>query len=145
MFNHRFCNRPGKSKATGLDKISARLIRYCPDLLLESLAVMFNCSINTGIFPDEWKYSKVIPLFRHGDRRNLNNYRPISIIPVVVKVFERIIYDQIFSFLTENNLLCDKQSGFTFDVYIQLFIALLETTNSWAYNIDDIVYILSML
>ena len=49
-----------KSKATGLDKISAKLLRYCPDLLSESLTVIFNCSINTGIFPDEWKCSKVI-------------------------------------------------------------------------------------
>ncbi|CAB4003712.1 Hypothetical predicted protein [Paramuricea clavata] len=72
-----------KSKATGLDKISAKLLRYCPDLLSESLTVIFNCSINTGIFPDEWKCSKVIPLFKHGERRDLNNYRPISIIPVV--------------------------------------------------------------
>ncbi|CAB4008379.1 Hypothetical predicted protein, partial [Paramuricea clavata] len=85
-----------KSKATDLDKISAKLLRYCPDLLSESLTVIFNCSINTGIFPDEWKCSKVIPLFKHGERRDLNNYRPISIIPVVAKVFERIIYDQIY-------------------------------------------------
>ena len=53
-----------KSKATGLDKISAKLLRYCPDLLSESLTVIFNCSFNTGIFPDEWKCSKVIPLFK---------------------------------------------------------------------------------
>ena len=52
-----------KSKATGLGKISATLLRYCPDLS-ESLTVIFNCSINTGIFPDEWKCSKVIPLFK---------------------------------------------------------------------------------
>ena len=61
-----------KSKATGLDKISARLLRCCPDLLSESLTVIFNCSINTGIFPDEWKCSKVIPLFKHGERGDLN-------------------------------------------------------------------------
>ena len=97
-----------KSKATGLDKISAKLLRYCLDLLLESLTVIFNCSINTGIFPDECiKCSKVIPLFKHGELRDLNNYRPISIIPVVAKVFERIIYDQIYAFLADNNLLCN--------------------------------------
>ena len=110
-----------KTKATGLDKISARLLRYCPDLLSESLTVIFNCSINIGIFPDEWKYSKVIPIFKHGERRDLNNYRPISIIPVVVKVFERIIYDQIYSFITDNNLLCNNQSDrvskFTFNCH----------------------------
>ena len=124
-----------KSKATGLDKISAKLLRYCPDLLSESLTVIFNCSINTGIFPDEWKCSKVIPLFKHGERRDLNNYRPISIIPVVAKVFERIIYDQIYVFLTDNNLLCNSQSGFR--CLHSTVTALLESTNNWAYNIDQ--------
>ncbi|CAB3999982.1 RNA-directed DNA polymerase from transposon X-element, partial [Paramuricea clavata] len=124
-----------KSKATGLDKISAKLLRYCPDLLSESLTVIFNCSINTGIFPDEWKCSKVIPLFKHGERRDLNNYRPISIIPVVAKVFERIIYDQIYAFLTDNNLLCNSQSGFR--CLHSTVTALLESTNNWAYNIDQ--------
>ena len=124
-----------KSKATGLDKISARLLRCCPDLLSESLTVIFNCSINTGIFPDEWKCSKVIPLFKHGERGDLNNYRPISIIPVVAKVFERIIFDQIYAFLTDSNLLCNSQSGFR--CLHSTVTALLESTNSWAYNIDQ--------
>ena len=72
-----------KSKATGLDGISARLLRECPDLISESLTLIFNRSINTGIFPDEWKYAKVIPIHKHGKRNCTDNYRPISIIPVV--------------------------------------------------------------
>ena len=76
-----------KSKATGLDKISARLLRECPDLIANSLCVIsvnskYNCSIKTGIFPDEWKSSKVIPLFKQDKRNQLDNYRPISVIPV---------------------------------------------------------------
>jgi hypothetical protein len=88
-----------KSKATGLDKISAKLLRYCPDLLSESFTVIFNCSFNTGIFPDEWKCSKVIPLFKHGERRDLNNYRPISIIPVVAKFSSELFMIKSMSFL----------------------------------------------
>lgn len=71
-----------KSKATGLDKISARLLRECADLIARSL---FDC-----IFVDEWKCSKVIPIFKQRERSDLNNYRPISIISAVAKVFERI-------------------------------------------------------
>ena len=64
----------------------------------------------------------------------LNNYRPISIIPVVAKVFERIIYDQIYDYLTKNGLLSDQQSGFR--SLHSTVTALLEVTNDWAYNID---------
>lgn len=53
-----------------------------------------------GRFPEEWKCSKVIPLFKQGERFDLNNYRPISITPIVVKVFERIIYDQLMIILS---------------------------------------------
>lgn len=101
-----------KSKATGLDKISARLFRECADLVASSLCCIFNGSIVSGIFPVEWKCSKVIPLFKQGERSDLNNYRPISIIPVVAKVFERIVYNQLYEYLTENNLISSNQSGF---------------------------------
>ena len=123
-----------KSKATGLDKISARLLRESADLIANSLCSIFNRSINSGVFPDEWKCCKVIPLFKQGARSDLNNYRPISIIPVVAKVFERIIYDQIYDYLTKNGLLSDQQSGFR--SLHSTVTALLEVTNDWAYNID---------
>ena len=101
-----------KSKATGLDKISARLPRECADLVASSLCSIFNISIVSGVFPIEWKSTKVIPLFKQGERSDLNNYRPISIIPVVAKVFERIVYNQFYEYLTENNLISCNQSGF---------------------------------
>ena len=122
------------SKATGLDKISAKLLGVCPDLIADSLCSIFNRSINTGIFPEEWKCSKVVPLFKEGDRKDLNNYRPISIIPVVAKVFERIIYDQVNTFLVDHGLLSNSQSGFRHRH--STTTALLEATNEWAYNID---------
>ena len=101
-----------KTKATGLDKISSRLLRDCADFIASPLCAIFNQSITSGDFPDEWKLSKVIPLFKQGERSDLNNYRPISIVPIVAKVFERIIYDQLYSYLTENNLISSCQSGF---------------------------------
>ena len=60
-----------KSKATGLDKISARLLRECSDIISNSLCLIFNHSISTGIFPDEWKCAKVLPLFKQGCRSEL--------------------------------------------------------------------------
>ena len=70
-------NRLNKSKAAGLDKISARLIRECAYLICIPIRDIFNQSISQGIFPDDWKCSKVTPLFKQGDRDDLNNYRPI--------------------------------------------------------------------
>ena len=90
-----------KSKATGLDNISAKLLRECPDLIAESLTYIFNQSLLTGIFPDEWKSARVTPLYKNSGKRNdPTNYRPISVIPVVAKVFERVVYDQLYYYLT---------------------------------------------
>ena len=68
-----------KSKAIGLHKISAKLLCICADLIADSLCLIFNTSITTGIFPEEWKCSKVVPVLKQGDRTDLDNYRPISI------------------------------------------------------------------
>ena len=99
----KLCTR----KATGLDTVSARLLRECFDLISDSLALIFNRSNETSIFPDEWNSARIIPLYKKcGNRSDPSNYRPISIIPVVVKVFERIVYDQVYRYLTENKLFC---------------------------------------
>ena len=124
-----------KSKATGLENISTRLLCNCSDLIAESICAFFNCSINSGVFPNEWKCSKVIPLFEQGERRDLNNYSPISITPIVAKVFERIIYDQVYTYLMDNSLLSNCQSGF--QTLHSTVTALLEATNNWSYNIDQ--------
>ena len=117
-----------KSKATGLDKIFARLLRECADLIASSLCCIFNRSIVTSIFPEEWKCSKVIPLFKQGERCDLNNYYTISIILEVAKVFERIVYDQFY-----NNLISTEQSGF--QSLHSIVTVLLEAVDSWTFNI----------
>ena len=83
-------NTLDKSKAVGLDDISARLIRECADLICSPLCVIFNQSLRLGIFPDDWRNAQVTPLFKQGEQNDLNNYRPISVISVVAKLFERI-------------------------------------------------------
>ena len=97
--------------------------------------MIFDTSIATGIYPEEWKCSKVVPVFKQGDRADLDNYLPISVIPVVAKVFERIIYDQHYSYLMANNLLSTHQSGFR--SLHSTVTSLLEATDDWAFNIDQ--------
>ena len=128
-------NKICKRKATGLDSVSARLLKECPDLISWSLALIFNQLINTGIFPDEWKNARITPLFKKaGSRSDPSNYRPILIIPVVAKVFERIIYDQLYHYLNESNLLSRHQSGFR--SLHSTVTALIEATDNWSLNID---------
>jgi len=90
----------------------------------------------TGIFPDEWKSARVTPLYKNsGKRADPTNHRPISVIPVVAKVFERIFYDQQYLYLIENNFLSYHQSGFR-SLHSTL-TALMEATDSWAMDIDS--------
>ena len=80
----------------------------------------------------------ITPLYKKcGNRSDPSNYRPISIISVVAKVFERIVYDQPYRFLTENKLLCCYQSGFrTLHSTVTQVTALIEATDSWSLNVD---------
>ena len=87
----------------------------------------FNQSISQGKLPEDWKSARVTPLFKQGDRDDVNNYRPISVIPVV-KVFERIVYEQLDAYLEEHDILCKHQSGFR--AIHSTVTALLEATDS---------------
>ena len=84
--------------------------------------------------PSDWKLAKVTPIFKNGSKSDLNNYRPISVIPAVAKIFEKIIYDQLYNYLNVNDLLTSCQSGFR-SLHSTL-TALLETSNNWCVNVD---------
>ena len=74
------------------------------------------------------------PLFKQGESSDLNNYQPISVISVAAKVFERIVYDQLYYLLSSEEIISKQQSGFR--SLHSTVTALLEATNSWAFNID---------
>ena len=99
-----------------------------------SLCDLFNKSLVSGVFPNDWKCARVTPLFKQGEPSDLNNYRPISVISVIAKVFERTIYDHLYNFLTNEDLISNHQSGFR-SLHSTL-TALLEATDNWAFNID---------
>ena len=75
-------------KGIGLDYISSKLLKVAAPVLAESLCKMFNKSVETGTFPSEWKSAKVFPVHKKGVKSDPNNYRPISVLPAVGKVFE---------------------------------------------------------
>ena len=124
-----------EKKATGLDMIPSKLLKMAANIVAPSLTSIFSKSILTGIYPNDWKTAKVTPLFIKGIKSDPNNYRPISVIPIISKVFERIIYNQLFHYLDDNKLLLGCQSGFR-SLHSTL-TALLEATNAWSVNIDN--------
>ena len=127
-------NKIRKSKPTGVDRISVRLIRECTELICVPMCDIFNHSFRRDKLPEDCKSVRVTPLFKQDDRDNVNSLLPVSFIPVVVGVLERILYEQLYAHLEEHDKLCKHQSCFR--AIHSTVTALLEATDSWAYNID---------
>ena len=83
------------SKSSGQDKISIKLLKDSTDVSLTYLTHMYNCSLLSGIFPDEWKLARVSPIYKSGDKQECENYRPISVLSVAAKIFERLVCGQL--------------------------------------------------
>ena len=69
-------------------------------------------SLNTGIFPDDWKIAHVTPIFKSDNKTDCDNYRPISIKSNVAQIFEKAVYSQLITFLNESKVIDENQSGF---------------------------------
>lgn len=100
------------NKSPGFDNLSPKLLKECNEQLCTYMANYFNQMIRSCIFPNRLKLSTVTPIFKNGDKTCMENYRPISILSQIDKVFETIIYDQINSFLEEHNIMDNLQYGF---------------------------------
>ena len=100
------------TKATGLDGIPARLLKDAANEISIPVAYLINLTISTCMIPSEWKTAKVTPIYKSGDKSDPNNYRPISVLPLISKVMERAIQSQLVAFLIRNNSLSVHQSGF---------------------------------
>ena len=122
------------AKATGYDKIPNKLLKIAAPHICQPLTSLYNRSIETNIFPHEFGIANVSPLFKTGDHTDKDNYRPISVIPTIARIFERIIYEQLYTYLIENELINPQQSGFR--SLHSTVTALLDLTNKWCYNID---------
>ena len=100
-----------------------------------SLAALFNLSIASGTFPDDWKHARIVPIFKKGDKTLPSNYRPISILSTVSKVLEKHIHSLVFSFLSENSLISDYQWGFM--PRRSTISALCSITHNWLGVLED--------
>ena len=111
------------------DGIASHLIKIAFPVISQSLCSIFNLSINTGKFPDSWKTARVAPIFKSGEHDDRSNYRPISALPVVSRLFEKLIYDQLYNHLDRNKYLYIHQSSSR--ALHSVVTCLLKSTNDW--------------
>ena len=100
------------NKSYGDDNISPMFLKKSGDKLLKPLKILFNLSMSSSTFPKLWKIANVLPLYKKGPKDIMNNYRPVSLLSILGKVFERIIFKHVFNHFRSNFLISIWQSGF---------------------------------
>jgi len=108
----KYLNSLNSNKATGLDGIPSRFVKDAAPMISTPLTHIINLSIIQGSVPDDLKSARVVPLFKKNDKTEVGNYRPVSVLSVISKALEKVIFDQVEEYLSSNNLLYDFQSGF---------------------------------
>ena len=99
-------------KACGFDGISISMLKLCSKEVAIPLSLIFKSCIAHGIFPAQWKKANVQPTHKKNSRQLKSNYRPISLLPICGKIFEKIIFNHMYSFFVSNKLISKNQSGF---------------------------------
>ena len=80
--------------------------------ICKPLRLIFNHCIDNGIYPCEWKKTNVVPVHKKDDKQTFKNYRPVSLLPIINRIFERLLYNEIFRFFLDKDLISASQSGF---------------------------------
>lgn len=101
-----------KVTSTGLDNISAGLIKWVSDIIAHPFSAIINTIFKSGVFPSQLKQSKIVPIYKKGDRTSINNYRPIAILSFFSKVIEKCFTTRLTNYLTKFAVLSPNQFGF---------------------------------
>ena len=109
---YKVINQISIFKASAVEGLSTRVLMDAFLSITDEFTFMFNLSITSGIFPDEWKVATVIPLQKDGNKEDVNNLRPISLLPFPGKLLEKLVHSQLSAYLENNTLLNDCQGGF---------------------------------
>ena len=100
------------NKNPGVDEVSVNVLKKVFHIIEPALLYTFNESLSEGIFPDLMKVAKITPILKSGDKLNIANFRPISVLPCFSKILERLICNRLYKYLTNNNFLYKKQFSF---------------------------------
>src|SRR6218665_1549755 len=102
----------GLTHSKGVDDIDPYIATPCIASVAWPLSEIINCSFKTSIVPNALKIAKVVPIFKKGERDNITNYRPISILPYFNKFFEKIMYDRLYNYVDKSKIIFHTQHGF---------------------------------
>ena len=119
----------------GVDGISVKLLKKLSPALINPLTLLINQSLVTGIFPNKLKIAKVLPLFKKYDYAIMDNYRPISLLTSISKLFEKVVFTQLYDYFRNNDLFYDSQYGFLKNHSTEY--AAMELTDKILKDIDD--------
>ena len=132
-------------KACGYDLISNRILKETRKTIVPFITSLFNKCLSSGIFPESFKIAQVVPLFKGGDKENPTSYRPISLLPALGKLLEKLVSVRTLNFFNENDILSKHQFGFRksfstefaiLDIYEKLLYNLDKNVNSCAIFLD---------
>ena len=127
-------NKMKISHGSGLDGIASFYLKIALPVVGRSLCDLFNKSLFAGKFPEDWKIARIAPIFKNGAKDDRPNYRPISVLPFISRLFEKLIFNQLYEYLDANKSLYEHQSGF--QLLNSVATALMASTNDWYLNID---------
>ena len=100
------------NKAHGHDNILVRMIKLCINSVAHPLTLIFQNSMAAGTFPTQWKRGNIVPIHKKNDKQIVSNYRPVSVLPICSKIFEKLNFNKLFKFFEDSNLLCNLLPGF---------------------------------
>ena len=123
------------SKSCGIDELDNFTLKIAADLVAHPIHHIICLSIIQNKFPDNWKYAKVLPLHKKGDKTDRKNYRPVSILSPLSKVMEKVVYEQIFSYFTRNSIFHPNLHGYRSNRSTQT--ALLQMYDRWVRAADN--------
>ena len=131
----KFIQKLEEGKSCGYDQISNRVLKACCVIIAPFLVNLFNKCIDTGVFPDCFKVAKVTPLLKGGDKSDPNSYRPISLLPSLGKLFERVISVRVLNHFNDLNLFSEHQFGFREGFNTEF--AILDLYEKFLHNLDQ--------
>ena len=124
------------SKSVSVDGLVKYSLKLAADYVYKPLHHIITLSITQHRFPTGWKYAKVIPLFKNGSPTDRKNYRPVSLLSLLGKILEKVIYSQIYTYFEKNRLFHENLHGYrknrsTLTALLQMYDKWVKAANQW--------------